>query len=76
MRKNNFGVQRKNNEYHIFYEIDFFQFLGFFRCKSSYYEGKIGKFYLQVNYFKWAKTTNTHFLRKYKAKTTNMPKYF
>ncbi len=55
------GVQGKNNVYHIYFKITFFRFLSFFRCNSSYYEEKIVKFYLQVNYFKWAKTTYMHF---------------
>ncbi len=62
------GVQGKNNVYHIFFKITFFRFLSFFRCESSYYEEKIEKFYLQVNYFKRVKTTYMHFCREIQGK--------
>ncbi len=63
-----YGVQVKNKVYHIFFKITFFRFLSFFRCESSYYEEKIVKFYLQVNYFKRDKTTYIHFCREIQGK--------
>ncbi len=52
------GVQGKNNVFQIFFQITFFRFQAFLGVNHR--EEKIVKFYLQVNYFKWAKTTYMH----------------
>jgi hypothetical protein len=46
-----FWSTRQKQRIPHFFQYHFFRFLSIFRCKSSYYEEKILRFYLEVTYF-------------------------